>query len=100
MIKDSNAMVFAKTHTLNMKEKGLYHSNSEIYGECCLQAFLSASLTYEAGAKVLISIWKESKPHWKILMGDYKICGVSVITYEKSKFVSGYPVRASFVITW
>lgn len=101
MIKDSSAMAFVKVHTISMKEKGLYHSNDRTYGECCLQGFLGATLTYEEGAKALISIWKRStKGHWQILMGDYKVCGVYVIQYEKTSLIPGYPVRAAFVVKW
>lgn len=99
LIMCGEAMHFAKMHTLNMKEKGVSHSSDRTrYSECCLEGFIGAKITYIDGAKALVSIWKNSEPHWKILMGKYNKCGISVMNYEKSKFVLGYPVRSTLVV--
>ena len=92
-------MDFSKYYATWMSQNEYKHSNGK-YSECISDGFLASMLTYNEGAAAMISIWKNSPAHWKILMDPYYTkCGTYSAEYQGSGLVYGFSVMSVFSLS-
>jgi len=94
------AMEFAQYHTTWMTQNEFKHSKDNKYAECLSKGFIGSMLTYKEAASAIVSIWKNSPQHWKILMDPYYTkCGTYSAEYEGSGLVYGFSVMSVFSLS-